>query len=327
MPVGTGPFIFKEYRIGSLVRFYRNEMFWRNPPQAKQLVFDITPNNTGRLTKLLTGECDIITNPIAHHKIKENENLTLHSITSMDVSFLAFNTIKPPFNNVNVRKAIAYAIDKKAIIKNVYNEQAVIANSILPPGSWTAPKKINAQEYSPNKAQEILSQQELAEPITMNLWVPSYYESYNPDILATAISIQENLALINIKVNIIDDHDNEFFEGSTKVDYDAVLTGWLADHPDPDNFFTTLLSCEATEIETNKANWCHQEFDSLIKNAIQTEKTALRKLTYDKALTIINNQYPVIPLAHSQKYEARSAYIKGRSLFHFGLNFLRASKS
>lgn len=76
-PIGTGPFILKEYRTGSLIRYRPHEQYWDKKTTLKQLVFDITPSNTGRLTKLLAGECDIVAYPIAHEKILENNALAL----------------------------------------------------------------------------------------------------------------------------------------------------------------------------------------------------------------------------------------------------------
>ncbi|MBL0709398.1 MAG: ABC transporter substrate-binding protein, partial [Colwellia sp.] len=77
MPVGTGPFKLKEYRVGSLIRFYRHNDYWQPPAKMAQLVFDITSSNTGRLTKLLAKECDVISYPIAHEKIAQRSDLIL----------------------------------------------------------------------------------------------------------------------------------------------------------------------------------------------------------------------------------------------------------
>ena len=116
LPIGTGPFKLKEYRAGSFIRYYPHENYWREKVKIEQLIFDITPSNTSRLTKLLTGACDVIAYPIATEQIQKYSNLTLDAVTSLNVGYLGFNTQKPPFDNKLVRKAIAFAINKKAII-------------------------------------------------------------------------------------------------------------------------------------------------------------------------------------------------------------------
>ena len=123
-PIGTGPFKLKEYRVGSLIRFYRHEQYWREPAQIEQLVFDITPSNTGRLTKLLAKECDVTAYPIAHEKITQHKDLTLEAVTALNVGYFGFNVNKPPFDNKLVRQAISYAINKKVLLEAVYQGKA-----------------------------------------------------------------------------------------------------------------------------------------------------------------------------------------------------------
>ena len=128
-PIGTGPFKFKEYRNGALIRYSKNENYWRNDVKIEQLLYNISPSNTGRLTKLLTHECDVISYPIATEEIRSRQDLVLEEVTSFNVAFLAFNTEQPPFDNPLVRKAIAHGINKQAIISAVYYDHAEIADS------------------------------------------------------------------------------------------------------------------------------------------------------------------------------------------------------
>ena len=155
-PIGTGPFKLKEYRAGSFIRYIAHQEYWQKNKTIEQLVFDITPSNTGRLTKLLAGECDITAYPIAHQKIIERPDLTLDSVTSFNIGYLGFNTKKPPFNNKLVRQAVAFAINKKAIIETIYFGKADIANTIIPKASWAYNKNEKAQLFSVAKAKELL---------------------------------------------------------------------------------------------------------------------------------------------------------------------------
>ena len=158
LPIGTGPFKFKQYSSGAFIRYEPHANYWRGKSELKQLVFDITPRDTGRLTKLLAGECDIIAYPIAHEKIKQHPNLTLESVTSFNVGYFGFNTSKPPFNDPLVRKALSYAINKQAILETVYTGQAEIADGLIPNSSWAYDSSITSQEYSITKAQALLAE-------------------------------------------------------------------------------------------------------------------------------------------------------------------------
>lgn len=326
LPIGTGPFKFKEYRVGSMIRYYRHDDYWQNSVAIEQLVYDITTNNTSRLTKLLTNECDIIAAPIAHQQLDEHPQLSLESNVALDIAFLAFNNNKPPFNNVLLRQAISHAINKQAIIKTVYFDQAIAAKTILPPSSWAAHDDVPSHDYSTTLALKLMSEAGFQDGLTMDLWAPSEKNAYNPDALTMALLIKNDLAQIGITVNIIHDEMSIYLEQQKLGNYDSVLLGWSADYPDPNNFLSTLLSCEATTIGNNHALWCNQNFDTLLQQAIQTDKINQRKLYYQKALTILDEKMPIVPIAHSKTYHAKNNTVHGHFFNSYGVNFNQVSK-
>lgn len=327
LPVGTGAFKVKSFQAGSLIRYYRHENYWHNEVKLKQLVFDITASDTGRLTKLLTNECDVIAYPIAPEKIKENPNLALEEVTSFNIGYLGFNTQRPPFDNLHVRQAISYAINKEAIIAAIYGGQAEIANSILPKNSWAHDDTIPAQEYSPIKAKQLLIEAGYLDGLSFDIWAMPVQRAYNPNALTMAKLIQADLNQIGVKVNIVSFEWATFLRRLTLGEHQSVLLGWSADHPDPDNFLTPLLSCSSAETGSNRAFWCHQEFDSLLKLALQTTNINQRKNLYKQAQNIIYQELPLLPIAHSKRLQARHKNVKGQLLNAFGgVNFAEVSK-
>lgn len=328
-PIGTGPFILKEYRTGSLIRYRPHEQYWDKKTTLKQLVFDITPSNTGRLTKLLAGECDIVAYPIAHEKILENNALTLDDVTAFNIGYLGFNTTKPPFDNLLVRKAISHAIDRKAILDTVYfgDTKAVPATSILPPSSWAHDENIAPIEYSIEKSKQLLAQAGLSQGFTIDLWAMPVQRAYNPDALTMAKLIQADLLKVGVKVEIVSLNWQEFLRRLALGEHQSVLLGWSADHPDPDNFFTPLLSCGAAETGSNRTFWCNEKFDDIIQESLLTTDIKIRKKLYQKALHIVADEIPVLPIAHSKRFQARATNIKGDLLNPFGgIDFNGVSK-
>ncbi len=97
-----------------------------------------------------------------------------------------------------------------------------------------------------------------------------------------------------------------------------MLLGWAADTPDPDNFFSPLLSCTATFSGKNPANWCNPEFDLLLTQALDTTDVELRKTFYYQAQKMIIDQLPLVPIAHGMRFQATSADVKDISLRPFG---------
>ena len=326
-PIGTGPFRFQEYRNHSIIRFERHPEYWRRAVEIEKLIYDITPSNTGRLTKLLTHECDVISYPIAQAEIRSRSDLILEEVTSFNVAFLAFNTQKPPFDNPLVRKAISHAINREAIISAVYFDQAELADSLLPRASWAFPEDTSRFPYSRSMAKALLNDAGLGDGFSFDIWAMPVQRAYNPNALKMAKLIKSDLAQIGVNVNIITYEWSAFLRKLAKSEHQSVLIGWSADHPDPDNFFSPLLSCSATETGRNRAMWCHPEFDSLLTAALFTNNLEQRKALYRKAQDIITNEVPLFPIAHSKRAQAKVANIKGNILSPFGgISFEDAGK-
>jgi len=327
-PIGTGPFKFKEYRVGSLIRFYRHDEYWQKPAQIEQLVFDITSSNTGRLTKLLANECDVVAYPIAHKKITQRSDLSLEAVTALNVSYLGFNTRKAPFNNKLVRQAISYAINKKTLLEAVYQGKAEQANSLLPKTSWAYDDSISAQKYDPVLAKKLLNLAGYSHGFIMELWAMPNQMPYNPNAMTMAKLIQKDLSKVNIKVNIVNYQRSTFLHQLKRVEHQSFLLGWSADHPDPNNFFTPMLGCSAINTGSNATLWCNQEYDAMIKKALQTTNINQRKTYYAQAMAILTQEVPLIPIAHSKRYQARGNNVVGNILAPFGgINFYRVSKT
>lgn len=327
MPIGTGPFKLKEYRVGSLIRFYRHENYWQSPAKIEQLVFDITSSNTGRLTKLLAKECDISSYPIAHEKITERKDLSLESVTALNVGYFGFNTNKAPFNKVLVRQALSYAINKKSLLDTIYQGHAELANSILPNSSWAHDDNVAEQEFDLEKAQRLLTQAGYPEGFSMDLWAMPVQRPYNPNAINMAKLIQADLKKINVNVNIVSYEWHTFLHRLSLGEHQTFLLGWSADHPDPDNFFTPMLSCSASATGSNRTFWCNKNYDDIIHNALKTTNIEERKRYYAQAMALISKEVPLIPIAHSKRYQARDNNVIGDIIAPFGgINFYSVSK-
>lgn len=327
LPIGTGPFKLKDYRVGSLIRFYRHDTYWQEKAKIEQLVYDISPEKRNRLTKLLAKECDVSSYPIAHEKIIERDDLTLESITSLNVGYFGFNTTKAPFNNKLVRQSISLAINKQALIDTVYQGQAAKAKSILPETSWAYSSETPELGYDPIRAKSLLEVAGYAQGFTMDIWAMPVQRAYNPNAVTMAKLIQADLKKIGVKVNIITYEWSTFLRRLSLGEHQSFLLGWNADHPDPDNFFSPMLSCSASKSGNNRTFWCNKEYDLLLKKALQTTNMSKRKGYYAKAMIIINEEVPLLAIAHSKRFQARGRDVKGEILENFGgISFYNVTK-
>ncbi|MCD1126570.1 peptide ABC transporter substrate-binding protein SapA [Jinshanibacter sp. LJY008] len=318
-PVGTGPFLLNEYHPGQFVRLYRNKDYWRGSPKMQQVVIDLGAGGTGRLSKLLTGECDVLAYPAASQLsiLRDDPRLRISLRTGMNVAYLAFNTGKAPFNDRRVRYAIALAINNPRLMQSIYYGTAETASSILPRTSWAYDNESEITEFNVEKSKQLLKEAGITD-LRLHLWVPTASQAYNPSPLKMAELLQADLAKVGIKVTIVP-VEGRFQEIRLSDDaHDLTLTGWTTDSNDPDSFFRPLLSCAGIDSQTNYARWCNQEFDQLLSKGVTSQDLSMRIDTYTKAQKILAQELPVLPLASSLRIQAYRYDIKGLVLSPLG---------
>ncbi|PHM72481.1 dipeptide transporter [Xenorhabdus kozodoii] len=318
-PVGTGPFMLEDYQMDQFIRLVRHDNYWKGKPRMEQVVIDTGAGGTGRISKLLTGECDVLAYPDANqwNILHDDPNLRQTLRSGMNIAYLAFNTSKPPLDQLAVRQAIAYAINNQRLMKSIYYGTAETAASILPRASWAYDNRAEVTEYNPEKSRKMLNKLGLS-GLELTLWVPTASQSYNPSPLKMAELIQADLAQVGIKMSIRPVEGR--FQESQLMDktHDMTLAGWSTDSNDPDSFFRPLLSCAAIASQTNLSRWCHSAFDEALHQALLNQQLASRIKNYHVVQEILAQQLPVLPLAYSMRLQISRYNIKGLVLSPFG---------
>ncbi len=329
LPIGSGPFKFREYKKDVLIRYHQHENYWRNKGNLEQLVIDIVPDNTKRLAKLLAKECDVAPIPriLEHSPLTKRNDFEIDQQTSLNVGYWAFNSQKPPFNQVKVRQALAYAVNKPAILQAVYFGQAEEAHSLLPPNSWGYLADSRTARFDLAKAKELLVEAGYPNGFSIDIWAMPVQRLYNPNALRMAELLQADLAKIGVQANIVSYEWNTFRRKLRAGEHDSVLIGWTADNADPDNFLRPLLSCAAAISGSNRTNWCDPHYDKLIADAVLTADIAERKALYYQAQHYVADQVPLVPIAHSRRFQVKQNKITGLVINPYGgISFTAAGK-
>ncbi|MEY8709315.1 ABC transporter substrate-binding protein SapA [Mangrovibacter phragmitis] len=319
LPVGTGPFKLTEYRAGQFIRLARHEHYWRGEPKMPQVVIDMGSGGAGRMSRLLTGECDVLAWPAASQLtiLRDDPRLRLTLRPGMNIAFLAFNTNKPPLNNPAVRHALSLSINNQRLMQSIYYGTAETAASILPRASWAYDSSSKITEYNPEKSRQQLEALGIKN-LTLQLWVPTTSQPWNPSPLKTAELIQADMAQVGVKV-IIRAVEGRFQEARLMdMSHDLTLTGWATDSNDPDSFFRPLLSCAASRSQTNFSHWCNRDFDAVLQQALDSSQLSSRIEAYRQAQQILAQELPVLPLASSLRLQAYRYDMKGLVLSPFG---------
>lgn len=329
-PVGTGPFYLDEYKQNHFIRMKKHANYWGGSAKMEQVVYDINNQGTGMLSKLITHECDILSSPATGQlsQLAKNSNFILNSQVGMNLAYLAVNTKDQILSDLSVRQAINLAINRQALVQSIYHGAGTATSSMIPPISW-AYDKDNEVLFDPKLALNLLEKAGYRHGFTLNLLVPLEARPYNPSPRKSAELIRSDLAAIGIIVNIITENivnSKQLRDNINEID--MVLTGWIADNNDPDNFLRPHLSCDAQFSGWNLSNWCDQSFESLLNHATSINKRDERRKLYLQAQTILKERMPIIPLAHGVQYQAQNISLQGVRLNPFGDNsFVNVSRS
>ena len=171
-PVGTGPFQLLNYQKDAAIRYQRNPDYWGKAPAIKNLIFVITPEAAVRYQKLRAGECQVMVypNPSDIASLKKDSQIKLMSQPGLNIGYLAFNTKKKPLDNVQVRQALSYAVNRKSIINAIFRGHAQIASNPIPPTMLGYNPDVKTYAYDPDKAKALLKKAGYPNGFSTDLW-------------------------------------------------------------------------------------------------------------------------------------------------------------
>lgn len=318
-PIGTGPFKMLDTDNNDVIRLVRHSKYWNGEAKMEQVVFDFANRGTGTLAKLLSNECDVMTDPITSQLtvLDKAENIRTNTSQAMNVAFIALNTQHFALNNVKVRKALSFAVNRKNILESVYYGKGQIATSLFPSESWAYQDNSKQIRYDRAYAKALLKQAGYETGLHLTLWVPLTAQSFNPNPRKTAELIQSDFADIGVTLNIMTEENMKRRVLATQPNTDLVLTGWSANTGEPDSLLRPLLSCEAQRAGLNISMWCDPDFDFLLMLARESDQKRHRVNLYHQAQTMLTQALPIIPIAHGVQYQVHHSSLSGFALNPF----------
>ena len=283
-PVGAGPFQLKEFQSGNYIEISRHDDYWDgNLPYLDGARFEIVPNGTARITGMQNedygGTNDI---PIDQLSVLDGlDNVDLYSVTSFQTSFVVFNSTKEPFGDVDVRRALSYAIDTESITQSTIGQYGSPATSMLPENliGHVEPEDLEYDgfPYDPETARSMLDDAGYtgSPRFETTLLTPQDTVRQKP-----ALSIQADLAEINVDVNLREVSTSEYVEsfwGETDMsNREPMQMGlWASDFPSPDAILTPLFQSDQLPPGNNWFAYENEEVDQLIqqfKTTLDTEE-------------------------------------------------------
>nr|WP_275402029.1 ABC transporter substrate-binding protein [Sinirhodobacter huangdaonensis] len=318
-PVGTGAFKLSDWTIGQKLLLTKNADYWRaGLPYLDSVTFEVGQEPIVALLRLQKGEVDIPGDGIPPAKFTEvmnnpDEKKQVVVGGQLQTGYITLNVEMKPFDNVEVRRAINMAINKDRIVQMI-NGRATPATQPLPPSMPGYTKDYAGYAFDPAKAKAMLAEAGYPDGFQTQLYVMN--TDPNPRI---AQAIQQDLAAIGVKAEIKALAQANVIEaGGTPKTAPMIWSGgmaWIADFPDPSNFYGPILGCAgAVEGGWNWSWYCNKDLDaeaakadSIVDPAKQDERLALWSDVYMK----IMQDAPWVPVFNENRYTMKSARMGG----------------
>ena len=319
-PVGTGPYRFLEWIPGDRITLERNDDYWDTPARTRYLIMLQLPDARQRLQALESGAADIVQqlSPDDIPLVRLDPDLRLVSAPAALVSYIALNTQRRPLDDPRIRRAIAHAIRRDAIVRYVYQGLATPAVGPLPPNVWGARSDLVSFGYDPERARTLLAEAGFSGAASrpLRLFAPSVSRQYVPAPDRVASVVRNCLEEVGLPVEIVTLEPAELQRALWAGEHDLALTGWFGANGDPDNFLYTLLDSDNTTgaHPSNVAFYSNAWFHDIIGMAQRITDRAERERLYSQAQAIVANDTPWVPRAHRMVMFATRADIKGLSV-------------
>ena len=305
-PVGTGPYKFARWVKDDRIVLEAFGDYWDKGqgPHLDRVIFRAIPENSVRFLELMAGNIHIcqFPNPADIPLARKNPNLQVFTQPGMNIGYLGFNHKKELWKNKTLRRAVAHAINRKAIVDNIYQGMGEVAKNCIPPTMWGYNAAVPGYDYNPDLAKKLLAEAGYPEGKGLpeiTLWSMPVPRPYNPEGLKVGVAMIGDLSKVGISSRIVSYDWGTYLKRQRQQpeDMDMFQLGWTGDNGDPDNFLAVLFDGLASE--AIRTQWHNETYHKLMLEGKQSIDQAKRAEIYSKAQQLMYDEVPVVPIAHS----------------------------
>jgi oligopeptide transport system substrate-binding protein len=320
-PNGTGPFKLKEWQENKLLVLERNGSYYGDVAGVARVEFALW---SGVLMNLYeTGDIDTAGVSVAYiDRVNDKAGpfyTQLQITPELSFYWIGFNVTKPPFDDVNVRRAFTMAVDKDKLVSLAFRNLVRRADGILPPGMPGFNDKLTVPGYDVNKAKELISRSKYGAasklpPVTLT--TSGYGGGISSALEAIITEWRQNLG---VEVTVRQLEPDRFLYHLKEEKDELFDMGWIADYPHPQDFLEVLFR---TGAENNFAAYSNAAVDKVLDKAA-LEADSLKSLElYRQAEQMLVDDVAVLPLWFGQSYVLVKPYVTGYKLNAMGFAWL-----
>ncbi|MBI3895303.1 MAG: ABC transporter substrate-binding protein [Acidobacteria bacterium] len=319
-PIGSGPFRFLSAAQDEHVLLERNLNYWSEPPRVQRVEFKVVPDATTRALELRKGAADIALNSLTADMVEvlgKEEQLKVLQEAGTSYQYLAFN-LEDQKLTTTVRQAIAYGINLKPLVEDLWRNIVEPANSILPPQHWAYAADAPRYPYHPEKAMELLDQAGFVpgpDGVRLRLQMKTSTDQSGRELAAV---LQEQLRKIGIALDIRSYEFATFYGDITRGSFELYSLRWTAGNDDPDIFEYCFYSQKVPPAGANRGHYRNSEVDRLIEAARTSTDLAARREAYVQIQHILNRDLPYIHLWYLNNVCVHNQRLRNIRLFPTG---------
>jgi ABC-type transport system substrate-binding protein len=316
-PIGTGPFKLVRWDRGTEIVFEANQDYYGQVPAFDTLVYRWATEGAQRLLELQSGNVDQITNPSPDdiETIQNDPNLQFIPIANPNVFYVGFTNTFAPFDNQQVRQAIALGIDRQRIVDNFYPGGSEVASHFTPCSIENGCAGDAWWDFDPQAARDLLAEAGFPDGFDTTIYYRDVFRTYLPEPGLVAQDIQAQLAEnLNINAEVVVMESGQFIDEATSGQLDGIhLLGWGADYPHVTNFLDFHFNANQTQFGDNFP----EIYDELSQGAAIVDPAEAEPY-YTAANNAVRDLVPVVPIAHGAAASAALATVEGANYPPFG---------
>ena len=297
-PIGSGPFRFVSAETDKEVMVERNDDYWGEKAKLPRVRFAVVPDATTRALELRKGSADATINALTPDTVltlEREPTLAVERAPGTVLAYLGFNLREPILKNVQVRQAIAYALDRQPMIEYLWRGQAKPARSILPPQSWAYNGEVRQYNHDPARARALLDAAGYPAMNGVRFHIAMKTSTDENTRLMVAV-MQQQLREVGIALDIRSFEFGTFFADVTHGAFQLYGLRWIGGNEDPDIFEYAFHSAKFPPNGANRGYYSNSRVDALIDAARRAVDPGARKLIYGEVQNILAEELPSINL-------------------------------
>ncbi len=312
-PIGSGPYVLRDWRQRDEIVLDANPNYWGGKPKIDHLIFKEIPDPQAAVLALKRGEIqilgDVSTQTIP--ALKSDPNITVLTQPGLAVSGVALPTRIAPFTDKRVRQAMNYAVDKNAIDRALFAGLAVPMTSPLPQAQWGFDASLKGYPYDPAKARELLREAGIKPGLKVELLTYNSPRGYNPAGGNLAVAIQGYLKKVGIDASVRQEEIGAYLANVRSGKYTGLsMEGWSGDNGDPDNFLGILWGSKNIPIN-NWAHYSNPAVDKLLAQALVVADQGKRTDLYKQVQRMVLDDAPWIFINSTLQIRAMRQNVEG----------------